>query len=211
MKTVLLAGAAGVMLLAAGVVHGVWSDRWNDGADLGAAVAQLERVPLTVGEWQGKRTEHVSDPRSGLAGSATFLFQHKKSGKMVTVFLACGRPGPVSVHTPDVCYAGAGFEVERAAPFSSSRPGLAGQSFFTARLVRKRATEQTAQRIFWAWHGARGWEVSDNPRVSFAGRGALFKMYVIREVTGPSESLENDPCVELMETLLPALEKTVFG
>ncbi|MFO0964511.1 MAG: hypothetical protein U0793_02840 [Gemmataceae bacterium] len=147
-------------------------------------------------------------PRSGLAGSATFLFQHKKSGKMVTR-LACGRPGPVSVHTPDVCYAGAGFEVERAAPFSSSRPGLAGQSFFTARLVRKRATEQTAQRIFWAWHGARGWEVSDNPRVSFAGRGALFKMYVIREVTGPSESLENDPCVELMETLLPALENRV--
>ena len=209
MKTAILASVICALLVAVGVVHGVWSERWSDGADLDEAVARLEHMPLNVGDWEGKRTDHVNDPRSGLAGSVTFRFRHVKSGKAVTVFLACGRPGPVSVHTPDVCYAGAGFEVERIATFTS--PRLAGQTFFTSRLVRKRTTEQSAQRIFWAWHGTDGWEVSDNPRVSFAGRGALYKMYVIREIIGPSDSLENDPCVELMEVLLPALEKHVFG
>ena len=39
------------------------------------------------------------------------------TGKVVTLFLACGRAGPVCTHTPDVCYAGSGYEVEKPKRF----------------------------------------------------------------------------------------------
>lgn len=206
MKTaiVLLIGCG--MLVAAGYVHGLWTDRWNDGSDLAQAAARLERMPLKVGEWTGKRVEHESDARAGLAGSVTYQFTSAKTGKSVTVFLACGRSGPVSVHTPEVCYAGSGFDVEKPARFASTRPGLEGHGFFTSRLVRKRSSEQTTQRIFWAWNAGQTWEAPDYPRMTFARTPVLFKMYVIRELTGTSESPENDPCVELMEALIPALQ-----
>lgn len=210
MKRIILIPLTGALLVAAGVVHGVWTDRWNDGSDLVGAVERLNRIPLHLDDWEGKRVEHERDARSGLAGSATYQFTHKKTGKAVTVFLACGRPGPVSVHTPEVCYAGAGYEVERPARFTSPRTGLQGQTFFTSRLVRKRSAEQNQQRIFWGWNAGRGWEVSDNPRFSFTGQAVLFKMYVLRELNASSEALENDPCVELMEVLLPALQMEVF-
>lgn len=210
MKSVILIIVGCGALLAGGYVHGIWTDRWNDGSDLDAAAARLDRVPLKLGDWEGKRVERERDPRSGLVGSETFQFTNLKTGKNVTVFLACGRPGPVSVHTPEVCYAGNGYEVERAEKFTSPRPGLSGQSFFTSRLVRKRTTEQNAQRIFWAWNGGENWEVSDNPRFAFAGTSVLFKMYVIRELTGTTDNLENDPCVELLDVLTPALKKEVF-
>ena len=210
MKSVILVLIGCGMLLAGGYVHGLWTDRWNDGADLAEAVARLDRVPLQIGEWNGKRIPRERDARSGLAGAATFQFTNANTGKTVTVFLACGRPGPVSVHTPEVCYAGNGYDVEKPVKFSSSRTNLSGQTFFTSRLVRKRITEQHAQRIFWAWNAGNNWEVSENPRFAFAGQPVLFKMYVIRELTGTSESLENDPCVDLLEVLSPTLRKEMF-
>lgn len=211
MRNVILIVVGCTALLAGGYVHGLWTDRWNDGSDLAAAAGKLDRLPLKVGDWQGKRVEHERDARSGLAGSETYQFSNVKTGKNVTVFLACGRPGPVSVHTPEVCYAGNGFEVERPAKFTSSRPALTGQSFFTSRLVRKRSSEQNAQRIFWAWNTGASWQVSDNPRLAFASTPVLFKMYVIRELTGSTENLDNDPCIELLDALAPIMQKELFN
>lgn len=210
MKAILLCALAGAMVVGAGVVHGVWTDRWNDGSDLAAAAKRLDRVPQRVGDWEGKRVDHERDARSGLAGSVTYQFTHHKTGKTVTVFLACGRPGPVSVHTPEVCYAGNGYEVERPVRFTSTKESLQGQTFYTSRLLRKRSDEQNQQRIFWGWNQGNGWEISENPRFAYSGQPILFKMYVIRELNGPSDSLETDPCVELMEALLPEMQKKLF-
>ena len=50
----------------------------------------------------------------------------------------------------------------------------------------------------------------EDPRFAFAGQEALFKLYLIREVPVPDESLDDDPCVELMRQLLPAMRTTLF-
>jgi len=132
---------------------------------------------------------------------------HATSGKSVTLFLGCGRAGPVCTHTPDVCYAGSGFEVEKPKRFSSS---AGAAEFWTARFVRERATGKTNLRIFWSWHGADAWKVADNPRVSFAGEKVLYKMYLIREMVQSDEPMESDACVEFMNDVLPAFRQFVL-
>jgi hypothetical protein len=136
---------------------------------------------------------------------------HAATGKSVTLFLACGRSGPVCTHTPDVCYAGSGFEVEKPKRFAL--PPAAGQTpaeFWTARFVRERASGKMHLRIFWSWHGSETWQVADNPRLSFAGEKVLYKMYLIREMTTPDEPLETDACVEFMHDVLPAFRQFVL-
>ncbi len=201
-----------VVLVATGVVHGVWTDRWSGRADLTQAVEALHRLPLTIGAWQGSDIEMERDPKSGLAGLIARRYVNPKDNKIVTILLGCGRAGPVCTHTPDVCYAGNGFEVEKPKRFRM--PAAAGQpapEFWTARFVRERASGRTHLRIFWAWHGAESWKIADNPRLSFAGEPMLYKLYVVREMIQPDEPLESDAGVEFMQELLPAFRQSVLG
>jgi hypothetical protein len=211
MQRMFIIASACVVLIASGVVHGVWTDRWSELEDLGDAVAKLEQLPNTIGAWQGSEVEMEKDPRTGLAGMIARRYVHSATGKGVTLFLACGRSGPVCTHTPEVCYAGSGYEVE--APKRFRMPTSQGESpaeFWTARFVKERSTGKTHLRIFWAWHGSQGWKVADHPRLAFANEKVLYKLYLIREMVQPDEPTEGDACVEFMQELLPSIRQNVF-
>jgi hypothetical protein len=213
MTRLLPVATAFVVLLFSGVVHGVWTDRWADGGDLNEAAAKLENLPLTVGDWKGHLLPQVSRKGGGLAGAVSCRYVHVRTGKEVTVFLACGRPGPVSIHTPDVCYTASGYKMEAKQQLVLP-PGspAAGAAFFTARGKRTRSAEQTRLRIFWSWNAGGKWEVAENPRFTFDRSRTLilYKLYVLREMAAASEPLNEDPCLDLMRQLLPALQPAVL-
>jgi hypothetical protein len=206
-RIVIIIAAAGI-LVASGVVHGVWTDRWSEQSDLKAAAARLEQLPLTIGAWHGTDVAMENDPNSTVAGQVARRYVQASTGKTVTILLACGRAGAVCTHTPEVCYAGSGFEVEKPKRFHASAPSA---EFWTARFVKERASGKTHLRIFWAWHGAQSWQVAENPRWTFAGEKVLYKLYLIRELAQADEPLESDACVEFMQELLPALKSNVLN
>lgn len=210
-RTILIA-TAGIVLVGTGVVHGLWTDRWSEPADLSAAAQRLEQLPTTIGAWRGADVEMEKNANTGLTALIARRYVNATTGKSVTVLLGCGRPGPVCTHTPDVCYAGSGFEVEKPQRFRlTSKSDDAPPEFWTARMVRERQTGKMHLRIFWSWHGSEGWKVADNPRLSFAGEQVLYKMYLIREMTQPDEPIDGDACVEFMRELLPAIRQTVVS
>jgi hypothetical protein len=212
MQRILVIASAAIVLIASGVVHGVWTDRWSDQGDLAESAQRLERLPIAIGEWHGTPVEMESDANSGLAGMIARRYVHAKTGKAVTILLACGRPGPVCTHTPDVCYAGSGYEVEKPKRFAlASVTAQAPPEFWTARFVKERAAGKTNLRIFWSWHGAQSWQVADNPRLSFAGEKVLYKLYLVREMIQPDEPLDGDACIEFMQDFLPAFRRNVLA
>ena len=211
MQRFLVIVSAGIVLVASGVVHGVWTDRWSDQGDLAETAQRLEQLPLTIGAWHGTAAEMEKDPNTGLAGMIARRYVNATTGKSVTLFLACGRSGPVCTHTPDVCYAGSGYEVEQPKKFRlPSTTAEMPPEFWTARFVKERAAGKSHLRIFWSWHGAETWKVADNPRLSFAGEKVLYKMYLIRDMVAHDEPIEGDACVEFMQDLLPVFRRTVF-
>ena len=52
MKRWYYAVTASLLLLATGVVHGFWTDRWGSAAEPQEAAAKLDDIPLAVGDWQ---------------------------------------------------------------------------------------------------------------------------------------------------------------
>src|SRR5439155_15060608 len=105
MRRLLPVAAAVVVLLFSGLVHGVWTDRWAEARELNEAVARLNDVPLKIGDWEGEALPGKGRASGGLAGALARRYVHRPSGKAVTIFLGCGRPRFVAIHTPDVCYA----------------------------------------------------------------------------------------------------------
>jgi Protein of unknown function (DUF3485) len=210
-RTILTVSAA-LLLVASGAVHGIWTERWtSDPEDLRIAAERLLEVPASLGKWDGKNVDMPADPKSGLAGVVARRFVHRENGKVITVYLACGRPGPTCIHTPDACYQAAGYN-EAESPRRKSVPGdgKTPSEFWSARYVRTQADGQANLRLFWSWHTAEGWKVADNPRIAFAGESVLHKLYVIREMANPNDPAEAEVCAEFMRELLPVLEQKLF-
>ena len=80
---------------------------------------------------------------SAAAGVLARRFVHQENGKIVTIYLACGRPGPICVHSPDACYTADGYrEAETPRRITVPNDGKTPSEFWTARYVRQRADEQ---------------------------------------------------------------------
>jgi hypothetical protein len=199
-----------VALIACGIVHGFWTDRWQKPVETAAAAARLEQVPTEIGEWMAERLE--VDPRRIGEVDGCIQLRYKKrgtSGPHVGVALVCGRPGPVSIHTPQACYTANGYDV--GTPRLVKTPDGKGE-FWTADAVKKKATEETRLRLYWGWNDGQAWAAPDDARIQFTGHcQVLHKLYILRELNSLSEPVADDPCLEFMGVLLPALEKALFS
>src|SRR5262249_8483726 len=113
--TPLLLGLA--VVLGAGALHGVWTERWHTTTDLEAAVARLDARPDEVAEWRGQpfQIDERVLRQAGAEGHWLRRFSHTKTGATVTIVLLCGRTGQMAVHRPEDCYRGAGYEIQGAA------------------------------------------------------------------------------------------------
>jgi hypothetical protein len=197
------------LLVVVGVVHGLRSDRWGVGQAVEEAARRLETVPQKVGAWSGKSFEiDENQLRIGQIEGYLSRAYRNPAGQEATVLMVCGRPGPIAVHTPDVCYRGAGFVVQ-GEPVKVEGPQVGGRktSWWTAVFAKGGPVPQRL-RIFWAWSpdGTR-WEAADWPRFRFARHPALYKLYVVSPLVDSKVPAEKDPAFELLQELLPQLEK----
>src|SRR5262245_18215721 len=111
MLRILPALVAVIVVVAVGLVHGFWTDRWGVGVAVANAPASLERVRGSVGDWQAEPLDGDQSNVPGVAGQLYLRYVNRKTGDSVSIALVCGRPGPVCIHTPDVCYERSGHKI----------------------------------------------------------------------------------------------------
>ena len=203
------------IIVSTGYTHGGWINRWALSRELDLAISRLDRVPMTIGGWTG-RTQEV-DPRAmigaGLDGSLMRFYDNSRTGRRVGLLLVCGRPGPVSVHTPDICYPEAGYEMTRRQPAkfpAHPDPRSAPVEFLQADFDQEISFPPKHLRIYWTWNAKGIWSVPENPRLAFASRDYLYKLYVFYERLGDVERSEDDSFGEFLGQLMPELDKALF-
>lgn len=198
-----------VVVLGSGIAHGVWSGRWNVSDGPARAAARLSEVPMTVGDWDGRAGE--LDPRhlsvADISGAHVREYVNRRTGSVVSTLLVCGRPGPVSVHTPEICYSGVGYGLVGTRSRYAA-PALAAE-FWVCDLQKPQAATPDRLRIFYAWNAEGAWLAPENPRLTFFRQPALYKLYVIRKLLPGDETLENDPAVDFLKVFLPQLNKSL--
>lgn len=204
-----------VLIVGAGLIHGVWTNRWRPAPALAAQAARLASVPMVIGDWTAIPYEIPSRElaMAGSVGHLTRRYTNPSRGITLTVMLLSGLPGDLSTHTPDACYPGAGFALGPAAVFSrrygsgsSERPA----EFRTA-VATRGGTNPSVLRIFWSWNDSNGWSAPEDQRWKFASAPALCKLYVIREATGGVVAPQNDPCNDFLTLFLPEIDRCVFS
>jgi hypothetical protein len=206
---------AGSIILANGYLHGLCTNRWHRSAELEAAIGKVERVSMTIGDWQARsdKLEDSAITGAGIEGYFLRHYENPRTGKTITVLLMCGLPGPLSVHTPEVCYGAMGFNLEGSIAKVSNKyhHGSAAAEFLRGKFSKAGVTGRESLRIEWSWGAGGKWLAPSNTRLTFAQYPALYKLYVIQRVTRLHEQEDEEVYREFLEQLLPALDKSLFA
>jgi hypothetical protein len=196
-------------------LYGRWTNRWGRSRQLEEAVERLALVPRNIAEWSGKDLE-LSDrevKQAEIAGYVSREYQNR-SGASITVLLVCGRAGPTAVHTPDVCYPASGYQMaapERKKVEWQGSEGNREEQFWATKFTKPAAVPPSRLRVYWAWTAEGTWQTPSSPRRAFAGKPALYKLYVMRAMSSSNEQLEDELCQEFLRLLLPRLERALFA
>ena len=130
------------------------------------------------------------------------------SGQQVRVSIICARLRDVFYHTPDRCYPAAGFEMlgdPQPEVFEIGKGETA--EFFTTTFLKSEPSGTHSERGFWSWSGDGKWIAPKNPKLTFAGQKALYKMYVFAAVPTGSKKLGIDEyCVDFIRAFVPVLD-----
>jgi hypothetical protein len=203
--------AAVPLVLAYGLAEGLWTDRWGLSQELEQAPAKLALLPRTVGPWQGQDEE--LDPRQvargELRGHVLHRYVHRDTGEALTLLAVCGRPGPIAVHAPEVCFGGSGFTLNGPKAQHTLRSG--DGTFWAGNYSKADSAVPEHLRLYWSWNASGQWEAVENPRLHFARARVLYKLYVTRQLARPDEPEQDDPIPGFLEQLLPPLGRCLFG
>ena len=141
-------------------LQGRYSERWGRSSSerLGRLAKNVETaVPLVIGEWQG--TDQPLDPvqfeASNCDAAREIKYQNRANGDTVVAYVVAGNARNVTIHTPERCYTGAGFEMEGEKeiythtfePYGGGPPQSI--EFMTATFRKEEPQQITRLRIFW--------------------------------------------------------------
>ncbi|MHC4402530.1 MAG: exosortase-associated EpsI family protein [Planctomycetota bacterium] len=201
--------ALGIVLVAgltalSGYIQGRMSNRWGPPADMLAAAKKLEEVPTKIGDWRVVREKELDEPVVEVLQCAGYLardYQKIGTERIVTVAVLLGPAGPISVHTPDVCYSSQHYTpTTDPSRVSVAVSGGRAREFWHQTFEDRR--DRTKLSVYHGWNAGDGWAAPGQPRFTYADRPLLYKIQTAAEI----ESNATDPTEEFLEEFLPAAE-----
>jgi hypothetical protein len=129
------------------------------------------------------------------------------NNETVLVVLLVGRAGNMSVHRPESCYPGAGYD-QAGSSIRYSVNAANGNRLadcWTSKFNKPDVASASHLRIFWSWYAEGKWQAPNWPRWDFAHLPCIYKLYVIHETNNRPETLDNEPAVKFMQQFLPKL------
>jgi hypothetical protein len=206
----------GVVLLAGGVVHGIWSDRWTPAskAQVAQAGRRVKALPLSVGMWEGTQSPWAEvEEKEAIETIVTRRYVNRLNGTGVGVLLGCGNPRNLSMfHTPLECYPAAGYTLVRPSTKLTFALGdkLPSAEFMVSDYKKTTGPLTQYVRVFWSWSGSGVWQVPDNLRLAFGPYRVLYKVYATRSLSDPEEPIDTDLCLDFLRELLPQFNQSVI-
>lgn len=200
--------------------HGIMTDRWErvNGELLNQFTVQVPKIPLSFGDWEGTE-EFISDKEFEATNCTAYIsrrYVNRGTGEIVSMYCVSGTARHITIHSPDWCYQGAGYKmqgkpVQYSAPYSG---GSSSAEFLTASFhkadVANTGNDKTL-RIFWTYSDDGEWIGPPWAKAFFAGRPALYKIYLICDCSGQDTSAGASPANKFTSDLFQSINQTLFA
>jgi hypothetical protein len=199
--------------LASGWWHARFSNRWGRNSQFEVAAAKLGReLPKKFGPWRHiKPQEFEKDVKEALGAAAILsgLYINEQTGDHIVVALLAGPSGPLSVHTPEICYAATDYEVvgDSQAKEVTDRRG-ARHTYWQLHANSRSATLPNL-RVIYAWNRGNEWEATRGPRFALAGVPLVYKLQLAGPPREKQATSSYDPCEDFLSHFLAEIQPRV--
>lgn len=198
-------GIAVLITLTGGILYGNYSQRWNASAEMRAAAIHLGQLPREIGSWKAVEEVPIDDSALQMlecTGHINRRYVNEETGKSLQLAIMLGPPGPIAVHTPEICYSSRAYELqgERSKTLLEVSTGMR-HLFWTVDFTTRNALAD-GLRVYYAWGDGRKWFASNSPRFEFAGAPLLYKLQVATYVNPYAGDEGSDPSRQFLEELL---------
>ena len=196
--------------LGSGWLHGRFVDRWGQPGELKDAAAKLGReLPLRLGPWRLVKTlELDADVKKTLRCTAHLhgIYTSDQTGDTVEVAVLAGPSGPLSVHTPEICFAANDYELaaERRQQTISDAHGQS-HTLWQIHANSRHATRPNL-RILYAWSRGSNWEAVRGPRFALAGLPMIYKLQLAGPALDQPSDARGDPCHDFLSRFLVEIQ-----
>ena len=203
------------LLAAAAIAGGTWAHgairhRWGVSQKMETLAAALEDVPRTFGDWELREEQEIDPEVSKMlecAGHCHRVYLNRTTGAVVNVAVLLGPAGPISVHTPAICYRGSDYKQLGVQPIEVGEDKLSVLSLQSPDVTSNRL------HVSYAWRRPTGnWATAKSPRFTFAFYPYLYKI----QTAAPGGVLEDgsedlSTTRDFLSAFLPALERRGLG
>lgn len=196
------------------VAAGTLDNRWGTPVDLVDAGRKLDSLPDEFGPWQRQAVQPVPADVIEMiqcTGSLHHVYRNRETGDVVSIAMFLGRPGPISVHSPEVCYSLAGHRLLERAKRFKLRDSDSDERQFWGTVFKANRLEGGILRVAYGFNAGHGWRAPDQPRMAFGGSGKLYKLQVATNLSTEAELADHDPCRDFLRDFVPIADEHIFA
>jgi Protein of unknown function (DUF3485) len=196
--------AVGLVVILSGVsalAHGLLESRWGSQTDLVERGLLLAKLPDTMGDWTLVESPELPESAAEQLrcyGYNHSVYQSRQTGKSVVFAVLFGPRGPIAVHTPEVCYSGAG--VQAAADRNLVAIGDKNPHTFWRVSFLSKVDAKPEIDVYYAWSDGGPWQAAEQPR--FWMIDSLYKIQIAGPPRIPGQPSE---CEQFLEQVVPHL------
>jgi hypothetical protein len=199
------------LTILSGVLYGRMSDRWGPAVDTLAVANKLKEIPNEFGDWRLQSSEELGKAAQEQLEPTAYLvnrYQNRRTYDVVNMTLLLGRPGPISVHTPEVCFGTKNFESRGERQKVAIRGSAGGDDEFWALDFKTISLRGDLLRTYYAWSPGDRWQALDDPRFWSAGLPYLYKIQLSSLLLpGSTSPPSDDPCQRFLRDFVPVARK----
>lgn len=205
------------MLLVAsgGILYGQYCNRWGEPQGLLDAAEQVEAIPKQIGPWimvEESRMPSSTTEMLQCAGHINRKYLNEHTGDKISLAVIVGRPGPIAVHTPEICYSSRAYQLSQRREEIRMRLGANNSDAFWRVDFDSKNFMADDLRVYYAWSDGGPWRASQSPRFEFASATLLYKLQLatslspVRTDLGSAEQVgalrqDSDPAIEFLHAL----------
>lgn len=197
------------MTLVSGTIHGRMSRRWGAVPAMLTAGTELEKIPHEFGAWRLQSSEALPEDVKKMlecTGSVVRTYVDRKTGQAVDVMVLVGPSGPISAHTPEVCFSSQNYTIVESRKRVSIRSPSGPENEFWALTFRSNDLAARTLQVYYGWSTDGRWSAPTQPRFRFATSPYLYKIQLSAYRRNGHSTSTNDLCRTFLEDCLPAIE-----
>lgn len=203
-----------LLVLCGTVAGGLLQRRLSGGGgaaieSMSTAASSLEKpLPNRVGNWRQLPSPPMQEDVLKMLRCPAHIsraYVHDLTGDRVSVAVLLGPPGPIAVHTPEICFSSQDFTITSERVVAR----VAKDEFWDVKF-RFNGPTPSDVRVLYGWSKGTGWQASKDPRFEYSHLPYLYKI----QLSGPvasDDSTDFDPCADFLTHFLSQLQPQLLA